>query len=230
MGTYCERIAPPPTLCADFDEGDPSAVLVDGKLEAFAGAAMGTGTRALGMTTSKSAPASLRVDIPATGGTQGRQILSRTLSASMTHVKIAFDLHVEAVAPALLQVITLGGLEMGGAEPYKLNLALEATDAGALPLYVTEVFHADGGSYTFNQFLTSASVPLKTWTRLTLDVTFQASGGGTMVVGIGEPPTVVLSRPTRPDLLGPPTLTLDLFTTSPGITVHYDDYVVVAQP
>jgi hypothetical protein len=76
-----------------------------------------------------------------------------------------------------------------------------------------------------------ASVPLETWTRLTLDVTFQATGGGTMTVGVGpDPPAMVLSRPVDPDLLGAPTLTLDVFTNSPGITVHYDDDVVVAEP
>jgi hypothetical protein len=231
---FCKGMIPVPTACADFDEGDPSLVFVDGVAKAWkADGTKGSGARSLDPSVRQSPPASLRVAIPATDGGQARQILSLPLSSARGHVNIAFDLYVDDVVVDQVHVITLGGLEMGtGVEPYKLNLAVASSDAGDLPLFVTEVNHPDGGGYAFAPFETTGTVKRKTWTRLTLDVVLDASGFGSVTVSVGRDDSgiTVLKRPIEHGALGAPTLTLDLFTDSSGITVYYDDYVAVTEP
>ena len=135
---FCAAIAPPPTLCADFDDGAPLAAAWT-TVNADTG-----GTLRVDGTVGRSAPASLLAAVPATTSDAPLEYVEREFAVT-TELDVAFDARIDA---------------LGDTQEYATLIVLMVQEGPAYKKLLYYIKGAGGGDAMMEEEL---SAPFQGW-------------------------------------------------------------------
>ncbi len=171
---FCASLNPQPLFCADFDEGSYSA--------SFSSMTTTNGSLALDTAEFVSPPAALVATSNALTGPTGKvdTTLYRTfpLAGQTLTATLDVDLRVDRAdaAPGGAVFAQIGLVDAAGAE-YFVQLSETATAAGPLSGDFAEVYVPTTGPESYVGHGFAQTLPLGTWTHVTLSLTAPFAGG-----------------------------------------------------
>jgi hypothetical protein len=152
---YCASLSPPPTLCADFDEGTAFDAEFTDKFVASTGHLGSDGAY------DKSAPDSLFSSTdPSTPSVDAFAFLSRTFTGTGSRIELAFDVLVLQTVSG--QHAVTAALLVDDSQPTQHQLALVLGDSNE----VEESFTAADGGGIFNDTLLAVSPSVGSWSHV----------------------------------------------------------------
>ena len=212
----CDRLAPAPHFCADFDEGAATVgwQSIDDKGSA--------GTIAVDDQVSVSPPASARITMTANPPGCSYERLHQSIDGAFSHGYLGFAVRLgdaSGAAPDVL--ISELGLALPGPEDYLIYV-----EEGATTSQLVEQYTDTSGSSTQTQH-PFGLLPIGSWSTLRLDVDLTAAPRFTLSVN-GKP---TLEFTAFVPLPAPTGLRVALglgcvSSTSAAIELHFDDVVL----
>jgi hypothetical protein len=240
---FCASQSPVPTFCDDFDEDPEDAAALAAPWDQVTG--MGGSVQRAGQIFTSSPYAMLAMaDSPVTGnidlaGYKAFTNLSKAGEYTAGTFTLAFDLYVVAADTTDSSDAVLAAFEMVGTvgnERWALQLetSYDASDAGSsldVSFSQNRTFGDGGNTYSPGPAVT-LSLPLATWTRVTMIATTTDVGAASVDLQF-DGKEVSKTTTTIPFAGGIPEILVGLTYAAPssqGWTVRYDDVTFVASP
>ena len=219
---YCKGLQPPPSFCADFDEGSCLTGWDESRTTG--------GTLSLDTQNPRSPPAACVAASP--GANVGLDVvLIKKLSTRLGGASFAFDAKLELTDPGELQP-KLGGLlvygaDAGGQSDYSLWLQFPGNK-----LQVVEQYPS-AGTTKYNTLDVPVGLTPGKWTRFELDTTPPPTGKGIASFAVKVDGVEVFTHLATAgiDTTGTPGIQVGLFSISPPSNawrVRYDNVVLDA--
>jgi hypothetical protein len=240
---FCASQSPAPTFCDDFDEYPDDAAALAAPWDQVTGQG-GSVKRAGQIFTSSPYAMLVTADSPVTGnidlaGYKAFTTLPKTGEFTAGTFTLAFDLYVAAAdttgnSDAVLSAFEMVGTLDNARWALQLETSYDDSDAGGVldVSFSQNRTLADGGNTYDPGPAVTQSLPLATWTRVTMIATTTDLGTATVELDFGGK-EVSKTSATIPVVDGIPEILVGLTYAAPssqGWTVRYDDVTFVASP